>query len=162
RSPAGRASSARVTGPVVGLVIGSGIGLGTLGVVLPLVSRYRPTVELRVLPYVRDVPLVVPAWAPQRTSARPSSALAALLGPLMAAAAQRLGRLLGGQDSVRRRLQRAGSGMGVDEFRLTQVRWGLAGFGGCLVVGLLGPGRQPGKAVTWLVVCAGAALVAIM
>jgi tight adherence protein C len=52
--------------------------------------------------------------------------------------------------------------MAVDDFRLAQVRWGLAGFAGCLVVGLLGPGRQPGKALTWLLVCAGSALVAIM
>lgn len=50
----------------------------------------------------------------------------------------------------------------VEDFRYSQVVWGLTGFAIALAVGLLGPARDPGRAVPWLLVCLGAALVGLM
>jgi tight adherence protein C len=147
---------------VVGALFGLAFATGLLSALLPLLTPSRPSLDSRVLPYVRDVPLVIPTWTSRRPSDHPGSALAALLTPGLARAADRLGRLLGGHESVRRRLQRAGFDSTVEAFRLAQVRWGLASAGGCLVIGLLGPGRQPGRAVSWLLLCAGAGLFGIM
>ena len=73
-----------------------------------------------------------------------------------------LERLLGGRASVQRRLGRAGSSMSVEAFRFSQVVWGLTGFGVALAIGVLGPAREPGRAIPWLVVSAGAGVMAVL
>ncbi len=144
-----------------GALLGLALGIGLVIVVRLLASR-RPSLDSRVLPYVRDVPTASPAWRPIAMSGRPLSALVALLRPLLERGADRLERVLGGRESVRRRLERAGSAATVEEFRVVQVLWGLGGFAVALVFGVLGPARQPGRALPWLLICAGAAMLAIL
>jgi len=151
-----------VTGLLMGGVLGATFGFGLLMVSSRLLSTRRPTLESRVAPYIRDVPTAVSAWTPVVASDRPSSALDALLRPLLERAAERLERILGGRESIARRLQRAGSPLTVEGFRFSQVVWGIGGFAAGMTLGLLGPAREPGRAVPWFIVCCGAAIIAIL
>lgn len=151
-----------MTSALTGAVLGGAIAVGILMVLGRLVATRRPTLESRVAPYIRDVPTHAVRWEPTPPSDRPSSAFVALVDPLLHRGAQRLERVLGGRESVRRRLQRAGSTMTVEQFRLSQVVWGLAGVAGAMAVGVLGPARQPGRALPWLLLCAGAGAAAIL
>jgi tight adherence protein C len=151
-----------VTAAAWGGLLGALAGAGLVTVLARLLSSRRPSLESRVAPYIRDVPTVSATWRPVVASDRPTSALAALSRPLLTSGGARLQRLLGGRESIRRRLERAGETMSVEQFRVSQVCWGLVGFGATLVIGLLGPARQPARAMPWLVVCLGAAAVAIM
>jgi tight adherence protein C len=146
----------------VGALLGGMLGLGVWMVVTRLARSSRPSLESRVAPYIRDVATVDLDWQPHAPSDRPTSALAALAGPMMRAAADRLERILGGREAVRRRLVRAGSPLTVDQFRLSQVAWGLCAFSATVLLGLLGPARQPGRALPWLLLAGGAALAGIL
>lgn len=151
-----------MTNAVVGAMLGAVAAMGLIMVSSRLLATRRPTLESRVAPYVRDVPTVSVSWEPQPASDRASSALAVLVAPLLRRSADRLERILGGRESIRRRLERAGSPMPVEQFRLSQVVWGLAGFGTAMAVGVLGPAREPGRALPWLLVCAGCGIAAIV
>jgi len=145
-----------------GGALGAGIAVGLLLIATSLVRSRRPSLDSRVLPYVRDVPMARESWHPVATSSGTANALLALSQPFVARNAARLERLLGGRTSIRRRLARAGSSMTVEQFRISQVWWGLGGFAATLVVGLLGPGRSPGSALPWLAVCAGVGFASIL
>ena len=113
--------NALLTGGLAGLV-------GALGVltVISAVRRRRPTLMARLEPYVHRQPttsglLTSPAGL--------TSDGRTVVGLLMASAVGvlNLGRLLdslgSSADSVRRRLTRSGSNLGLDQFRLQQVLW---------------------------------------
>ena len=113
--------NAMFTGGLAGL-------LGAVGVlcVISAFRRRRPTLMARLEPYVHRRPttsglLVAPAG--------PTSDGSTVAGLLMATTAHALslGRLMdslgSSADSVRRRLTRSGSSLGVDQFRLQQVLW---------------------------------------
>jgi len=151
-----------VTDAVLGAVLGAAVARGLVMVTSRLVATRRPTLESRVAPYIRDVPTVSVSWQPQLASDRASSALMALVAPLLRRSADRLERVLGGRESIRRRLERAGSPTTVEQFRLSQVVWALAAFGGAMAVGVLGPAREPGRALPWLLVCIGAGMAGIV
>lgn len=151
-----------MTPVIVGGLLGGLAGLGVVMVAARLLVARRPTLESRVVPYIRDVPTVPVSWSPNAPSSRPTSALAALVRPTLESWAERLERLLGGRASVQRRLGRAGSSMSVEAFRFSQVVWGLTGFGVALAIGVLGPAREPGRAIPWLVVSAGAGVMAVL
>jgi tight adherence protein C len=109
----------------------------------------RPLMALRVLPYVRDLPQTThPAPLQSR-----NGAFWALFGPSLASAADWLSRVLGGNASIRRRLERANLPMTVHDFRVEQVLWGLVAFGCGAVVSLVVSLRSPGRAVPLLVLC---------
>lgn len=134
---------------------GAGLG-GTAAVGLLLVLQValagrRPTLEQRVLPYVRDLLPVARRLPPPGD--RSGSAIAAVFGPWVQAAAGFVDRVLGGAASVRRRLERAGLPMTVHEFRVEQVVWGLVAFSATAAVSLLVALRSPGRAVPLLVLC---------
>lgn len=135
-----------------GAVLGAVAGAGLLLVAQVALAARRPTLEQRVLPYVRDLPAVA-----QRLDAppvgRPGSAFAAVYGPWLRSVAGVLDRVLGGTTSVRRRLDRAGLPMTVHDFRVEQVVWGLIAFSATAVVSLLVALRSPGRAVPLLVLC---------
>lgn len=150
--------SAALAGAVVGGAAASGLLLVTARL---LVSR-RPSLESRVLPYVRDVPASAALWTPRPRSDNASSAMRVLVEPLLQRTAARLQRALGGRESVRRRLERAGSTQTVEQFRMSQVVWAAISFGGCLLLGLVGPARQPGRALPWLLLCIGVAGLGVM
>jgi tight adherence protein C len=145
-----------------GAIIGAVWGLGLVLVIGRLVASRRPTLESRVAPFIRDVSTASVAWRAVPASDRPSAALVALARPWLESAARRLEMAMGGRESVRRRLERAGNPMSIEDFRISQVMWGLAGFGATVVVGLLGPARDAGRALPWLLVCCGGAVLAVL
>ena len=147
---------------LLGAALGAVFGCGLVIVGRRLLASRRPTLESRVAPYVRDVPTVAPTWQHVVPSDRPSSALIALARPLLESGADRLERILGGRESINRRLRRAGSSMTVEEFRVSQVLWGLAAFAFVLVIGLAGPARDASRALPWLGICAGAAVLGVL
>jgi tight adherence protein C len=142
--------------------VGGAAGLGVVLAACSLLAARRPSLESRVAPYIRDVPNAALRWQPRVSSDRPWTAVRVLAVPLLESGARRLQSILGGRESVRRRLERAGSAMTVEEFRLSQVYWGLSAFGASIVVGLLASARQPDRALPWLLLSSGAAVVAIL
>lgn len=117
-------------------------------IVTRVIYLRRPRLDLRVLPYLRDLPALASAPSPLTL---PSGA--GRLAPVLRTVADTLDRILGGRASVERRLDRAGLTQGVAQFRLEQTAWGLTGFVVAAVIGLVRTDR-PGQAVLWLVVCA--------
>lgn len=142
--------------------LGFALGFGMLLVLRVVLAGRRPTLDSRVLPYVRDVPLIAVDRRPRTTSDHAGSALVALGRPFLERNAARLERILGGRASIQRRLGRAGAAMTVEAFRVSQVIWGLGGCGAALVVGLVGPARDPGAALPWLLVCVGSGMAAVL
>lgn len=109
-------------GVAVGLLGGAGLAL----VWSRLPPLRRPTLAVRVEPYIRDV--TGPAW-PEPAALRPLTTLGRLYGPLLEDVARRLGGVLGGASSVRRRLDAAGLDTTIQAFRIEQVLWGAGGLG---------------------------------
>lgn len=140
-----------------GALLGGGFGLGLVLLVSRVLVLRRPQLALRVLPYVRDLPQtsrVLPL--------RHTGATRALVGPVLGSAADSLSRLVGGNASIRRRLERADLRLTVQEFRVEQVLWGLTGFGvaaaGSLAVAL----RAPDRTLPLLVLCAVAFVLGVL
>ena len=146
----------------VGAVLGGVLGLGVVLVGSSLLRWGRPSLESRVAPYIRDVESAAWDWRAPSSAGGWSGVVESIVRPALRAAAARLERVLGGRESVRRRLIRAGDPSTVEQFRLSQVVWGLGAFAAVVVVGLLGPARQPGQALPWLLLALGAALAGIM
>jgi tight adherence protein C len=147
-----------VSAPLWGAVTGGGLGLGLVVVVTRLLALRRPVLALRVLPYVRDLPQVerpvVPAGQP--------GAFRAVFGPTLLSAAGSLERILGGNASIRRRLERGNFAMTVQEFRVEQVLWGLAGFTAAAAVSVVVAVRSPGRTLPLLVLCAVAFVLGVL
>jgi tight adherence protein C len=147
-----------VTPAVAGALLGAGLGAGVVAVVLRLITLRRPLLAVRVLPFLRDLP------APDRAPlpAAPAGTVRALFGPALGSAAATLGRMLGGNASIRRRLERANVAMTVQEFRVEQVLWGSACFGAAAAVSLVVAVRTPGRTVPLLVLCAVAFVLGVL
>jgi tight adherence protein C len=141
-----------------GALLGAGAGLGLWLVVVRLLALRRPLLGARVLPYVRDLPQ---SSRPVVTSA-PTGAFGVLFGPLLGSAAESLERVLGGNASIRRRLERAGSSLTVHDFRIEQVLWGLVAFAVTTAVSLLVAVRAPDRTVPLLVLCAVAFVLGVL
>jgi tight adherence protein C len=135
-----------VTGALLGGLTGSGLWL--LGA--RLVTTRRPTLVSRLTPYLRDLPNVHTSGYAGRP---PPSLAAALVAPVLERMARGLERLLGGAASVRRRLDRAGSGQTLEQFRAEQVLWGVGGFGAAAGAALVLSTGGQGQPVAWLVLC---------
>ncbi len=134
-----------------GAVLGGAAAVGVLLVVQVAAAGRRPSLEQRVLPYLRDLPPVARRLpAPGDGS---GSAFAVVFGPWLRAAADLVDRVLGGTASVHRRLQRAGLSISVHEFRVEQVVWGMVAFSATAAGSLLVALRSPGRAVPLLVLC---------
>jgi tight adherence protein C len=114
---------------------------------------HRPTLALRVLPYLRDVPPLGRIRPYDVASSTPATAAVGIFGPLLRSAADAVERTLGGATSVRRRLQRAGFDRTVHEFRIEQVIWGLAGFALVATYCLLDALGGGGGTVSSLLLC---------
>lgn len=145
-----------MTPAVWGAVLGCAAGSGLVLVVARVRAIQRPALALRVLPYVRDVPVVGDSPA-LRLGAAPSSspvlAAAGVFGPLLRAAADAVERVLGGSTSVRRRLERADLDLTVHDVRVQQVLWGLVGFAVAAAYSLLKALAQPGSPVASVLLC---------
>ncbi|GAA4731069.1 type II secretion system F family protein [Nocardioides endophyticus] len=135
-----------------GAVLGAAAAAGLLLVVVRIRAIRRPQLALRVLPYVRDLPLLDEAGP--RAAPAPTSAAVGVFGPLLRSAADAVERVLGGATSVRRRLERAGIDKTVQEFRIEQVVWGLVAFAAAAAIALVRMLTHPGSVALWLVACA--------
>ena len=137
---------------LMGGLVGALFGAGLLVVVRRLPFLRRPTADERISPYLRDLggPEVFVGVA---NSASPFHAILRLFGPSLRSGAQRLERLLGGANSIRRRLARAGVERTVEEFRIEQLLWGTVAFGGALVVSVVALSLGTGNPIGMLVFC---------
>ena len=119
--------SLSLAGAGVGLLAGAGLALA--------VSRApafrRPRLDDRLAPYLRDSVRPSRLLSRERTLT-PFPTLERIVGPFVVDSAQLLERVLGGTVSARRRLEQAGRGMTLEQFRAEQVLWG----GGGLLAGL--------------------------
>jgi len=140
-----------------GALLGAAAGTGLLLVVARLRVMGRAQLSDRVLPYVRDLPQVGARTIPRRrTDGSPLlGAAVAVYGPVLRTLAETVERVIGGATSVRRRIERAGLDLTVQDFRVQQVVWGLVGLGTTAAWGLLrtlgGDGGVLGHALVSLV-----------
>lgn len=133
--------SPALLGVVLGAVGGIGLVMVLFGV--PVLSRRRSLGD-RIAPYVVDV-----VSRSDLLTAPPTvrGSVGQLLAPVRGDLARRLDALVGGSQSVRRRLGAVGVERTVEEFRMEQVLWGAVGAGLGLAVG--GLGAVVGQATVW-------------
>lgn len=111
-----------------GLLSGIGLGLGLWCLVSLAPRMSRPRLARRVAPYLVDVS----AGAREALSPPPPGplpVLGMLVEPFASRARRALGGMLGGAETVARRLRQSGSALTVEGFRSQQVLWGLGGAG---------------------------------
>lgn len=121
-----------MNGALLGGLVG---GLGGLGLVLigwHVSVLRRADFGMRVLHHLADIPELAPLARGRATRS----------GVLRLVAA-RLDEVLGGNQSVRRRLQRASLDMTVADFRVQQVVWGVAAMSLMAVLTVLVATRSP-------------------
>jgi tight adherence protein C len=140
-----------------GALLGGLAGAGLLLVAARVRALRRPDLAVRVLPYVRDLPMTGrPVAAPSTGAAR------GVFGPVLRSAAEGVERVLGGAATVRRRLERAGIEKTVPEFRVEQVVWGLVAFGVAAALSVLESLGDPRGTLSLLVFCAAAFVTGVM
>jgi tight adherence protein C len=129
-----------VTGVAVGAALGLLVAAGVAMAVAASPPMHRPRLDDRLAPYLRDT--APPSrLLTDRATVTPFPTLERLLGPTVRDLARRVDRIVGGTTSVRRRLDQAGRGMTVEQFRVEQVVWGAAGLGIGLALALLSAAR---------------------
>lgn len=122
-------TSALAWGVLFGLVLG--VGLWSIVSTLPRLSR--PSLSLRVAPYVVDISDAARAIVDRRP-ASPLPVFGLVLAPLVGRLTGVLNVVLGGSESTLKRLRQAGQPLTIEEFRTRQLVWGAAGAGvGALV-----------------------------
>jgi tight adherence protein C len=148
---------------LVGVGLGGIAGAGAAFAVYGVPHYRRPRLEHRLDPYLRDAPRrsSLLLHNPTRT---PFPTLERILRPIMADTTKLLDRILGGVASTRRRLEQAGRGMTLEEFRSEQVLWGaiglLVGVGLSLVLLAENPHRPPVLLLLLCLISATSAVVA--
>lgn len=109
---------------------GAGLGaLAAVGLLLTVAASpplRRPRLEDRLAPYLRDAPRPSRLLRDAR-ALTPFPTVERLLGPVLGDLVRLVDRIVGGGASVRRRLDQAGRGMTLEQFRAEQVVWGAAG-----------------------------------
>lgn len=129
-----------MTGAVLGAAIGALGGLGMLLVVWRLSAR-RVRFEDRLAPYLR-APRSASALLGGPDARTPFPTLEHLIAPVMADGVRLVTRLGSPSAELRRKLERAGRPESVEQFRATQVVWGVIGLAGGLALALaLAAGR---------------------
>lgn len=130
-----------------GALLGLAAGIGALLAVQSVVAVRRPRLEVRVMPFVRDL------TGATRPAAPAVAGIRGLLAPVLRSVADTLDRVLGGTASVRRRIERAGLGIGVHDYRVEQAVWGLLALSGATLLALLVVMRSPDRTVPMLLLC---------
>ena len=150
--------TALLSGAGLGLVA----GLGLLLAATRVPALRRPTLDDRLAPYLRDAARPSRLLAHSR-SLTPFPTLERILGPFVSDAARLLERLLGGTASIRHRLEQAGRGVTLEEFRAEQVLWGggglVAGIGASLLFSANGSFR-PVPLLVLCIICAVSGVLA--
>ena len=103
----------------------------------------RPSLDDRLAPYLRDTPRPSRLLLDQR-ALTPFPTLERILRPVLADLTSVLDRALGGVASARRRLEQAGRGMTLEQFRAEQIVWGGTGLLAGLSLALLSLARGGG------------------
>lgn len=116
--------------PLWGGLLGGLLALGLWLVFLGVPWSRRVDLAARIEPYLDRAP----SWASSPTGAGGRS-VSQVLREVAARGGQLLDRVLGGSDSVAKRLQRAGLAPDVESFRIQQVLWGA---GAAVLVAVLG------------------------
>ncbi|WP_345803027.1 type II secretion system F family protein [Microbacterium sp. AZCO] len=130
------------TDAALAIVLGTAFGLGVC-LLLSLAPRWgAPTLARRIAPYIRDI--TDPRGLTPMPAGRFGDPRAVVAG-----AFARAGRLLGGSESIVRRLRQAGRGTDAAAFRARQLAWAVAGLalGGVAAVVLVLTGRASGGLV---------------
>jgi tight adherence protein C len=140
-----------VTGPLAGGLVGGLAGLGLVMIARQVSLARRTDFGMRVLHHLSDVPELARPGHPGRTGAASLRAIA-----------DRLDHLLGGNQSVRRRLERASLDMTVADFRLQQVWWGLAAMGLMGVLTVLVTLRSPDRLLPMVVLTVVVGLLGVL
>lgn len=148
---------------LLGAMLGGVAGLGLTLAACRLPVFTRPTLHDRLAPYLRDSARPSRLLT-QSVTMTPFPTLERILGPVLGDAARLVERVLGGTQSVRVRLEQAGRGLSVEQFRAEQVVWAVLGLlGGIgLSVLLMASGRveQPLALLVLVLMCGGAGIVA--
>ena len=112
-----------MNGPAAGLLLGLTAGLGLLLVIVRVPLMRRVSLADRIAPYVR-------AGAPPMSLHR-GLGMAGLTAPrgLLALAAARLDRIVGGRGALAERLSAAGDRLSIEQYRTSQVLWAAGGAG---------------------------------
>lgn len=131
---------------MIGAFVGGLLALGVVLVASGWRRVRRPALQMRVLPYLRDVHPYVDA------PARPD-VVGAVFGPTLRAAAAAVGDVVGGATSVERRLDRLGASTTLEQFRVRQLFWGAAGFTGAALLATLVWSIRGGSVPALLVLC---------
>ena len=140
--------SAAAQGAVLGMLAATGLLLA----VSRMPALRRPSLEDRLAPYLRD------SVRPSRLLANegtltPFPSLERIVAPVLSDAVALLERVLGGATSARHRLEQAGRGMTLEEFRAEQVMWGGGGLLAGIVLSLLFSANGGFRPVPLLVLC---------
>lgn len=120
---------------LVGGLVG---GAGAAGLVLAVLASpplRRRTLADRIAPYLSDS--TNQSQLLLRSQPNTASALGRLTAPLIADAVKMIDQIVGGQASVKRRLDSLDSPMTVEQFRVDQVLWGAIATAAGLALGLL-------------------------
>ena len=135
-----------LVGGLVGGMAGTGLGLVTWHAA----RRRRADFAGRVLHHLSDIPELAPL-VPGRGRGR---ALVAL--------ARRLDGLLGGNESVRRRIERASLGISVADFRVQQATWGILATAAFLALTVVVASASPERLLPMLVLTGVAGFLAVL
>lgn len=137
-----------LTGAGVGLLAGAGLAL----TFARIPAWRRPTLDDRLAPYLRDSARPSRLLATQR-ALTPFPTLERIVGPFVGDASRLIERVLGGAASARHRLEQAGRGMTLEEFRAEQVVWGAGGLLGGLALSLFFTANSGFRPVPLLILC---------
>ncbi len=139
-----------------GALIGFGLSAGLWLIASGVLRTRRPSVEQRVLPYVRDVHPYV--FLPGRSN----GVAAAVFGPSARRATAVVGEWVGSAQAVRSRLDRLGVATTLEEFRVRQSLWGVGGLSGGLAASAVLWTTQRTAAPVLLGVCAFGFVAGVM
>jgi tight adherence protein C len=151
-----------VTPIVVGGALGLAAGIGLWLACSSLLRSRRPALSDRVAPYLFDLPEAPRLPTQARATSAPAAVGWAVFGPSVRRLARGVEKVLGGTGSVRRRLERLGSPLTAEQFRIEQVQWGLVGLAGTAGLGLLWSLRSPVAPVPLLLLCGIAFVLGVL
>jgi tight adherence protein C len=140
--------SSALAGAGAGLLAGVGLALA----VTRVPALRRPTLDDRLAPYLRDAARPSRLLATQR-ALTPFPTLERILEPFVGDASRLIERVLGGSASARHRLEQAGRGMTLEEFRAEQVLWGGGGLLAGLALSLFFTANSGFRPVPLLILC---------
>jgi tight adherence protein C len=149
--------SGALAGAGVGLLGGVGLAIG----VARVPAFRRPTLDDRLAPYLRDAARPSRLLASQR-ALTPFPTLERVVGPFVVDASRLIERVLGGAASARHRLEQAGRGMTLEEFRAEQVLWGGGGLVAGLALSVFFTANSGFRPVPLLILCAVATVTGVL